>query len=149
MDSQSQEMAGKIRRVINGFMFLEKRSVFQEGALQLYPSEIHLMQVVNEGPDLNAGQMARKLGISNGAVSQTLARLEKKGAIHRTRDPALKNKVTVTFTESGRRAFDGFEKKQTSAQKAFSDYLTGLSPTDRRVVNGFISHLEELLKGLR
>jgi len=27
--------------------------------------EIHLMQVISEGADLSAGEMARKLGISN------------------------------------------------------------------------------------
>ena len=99
MYSQPQRIAGQIRRVINRSMLLEKRSILNHETLRLYPSEIHLLQVIKEGEDLSAGEMARKLGISNGAVSQTLKRLEKKGVIKKTKDPALKNKVTATLTE--------------------------------------------------
>jgi DNA-binding transcriptional regulator GbsR (MarR family) len=45
-----------------------------------------------EGDDLSAGEMAQKLGISNGAVSQALKRLEKKGAIKKTWIPAQKRR---------------------------------------------------------
>lgn len=74
MSSSPKKIAGQVRRVINRLIFLEKRSVFKYGILRLYPSEIHLMQVLKETPDLNAGKIAQRLGISNGAVSQTLAR---------------------------------------------------------------------------
>ena len=148
MDSGPKKIAGQVRRVINRLMFLEKRSVFQHGKLRLYPSEIHLMQVINETPHLNAGQMAQRLGISNGAVSQTLARLERKRIITKTKDPALKNELTVTFTESGKAAVQGFEREQASAITIFSRYLSGLSLTDRNVIERFLSHMEDLLKRL-
>ena len=48
------------------------------------------MQVISEYPDLSAGDMAQRLGVSNGAVSQTLARLESKGVIKKSKDPSLK-----------------------------------------------------------
>lgn len=148
MGSSPKKVAGQVRRVINRLIFLEKRSVFQHGILRLYPSEIHLMQVLKETPDLNAGQMAQRMGISNGAVSQTLARLERKGIIVKTKDPALKNELTVTFTESGKAAIQGFEREQASAINAFSRYLAGLSNNDRNVIERFLSHMEDLLKKL-
>lgn len=137
-----------MRRVINRLIFLEKRSVFKYGILRLYPSEIHLMQVLKEAPDLNAGKMAQRLGISNGAVSQTLARLERKKIIIKTKDPALKNELTVTFTESGKAVIQGFEMEQASAIDVFSRYLSGLSSNDRNVIECFLSHMEDLLKRL-
>jgi len=65
MSSHPEKIAGQIRRVINRSMFLEKRAILHHEDLRLYPSEIHLMQVISEGADLSAGEMARKLGISN------------------------------------------------------------------------------------
>ncbi|MBI5583303.1 MAG: MarR family transcriptional regulator [Deltaproteobacteria bacterium] len=106
------------------------------------------MQVIKETPALNAGRMAQKLGISNGAVSQTLARLERKRMINKTKDPALKNELTVTFTESGRAALQGFEREQASAMNIFSSYLSGLSSNDRSVIERFLAHMEDLLKKL-
>jgi DNA-binding MarR family transcriptional regulator len=109
-------------------------------------SEIHLLQVINEGEDLSAGEMARKLGISNGAVSQTLNRLEKKGVIKKTKAQALKNRLSATLTGVGQTAIRQFEQGQESTMKAFSSYLSGLSEGERKVIEGFLSRLEVFLK---
>ncbi len=148
MSSQSPKIAVQIRRVINRAMLLEKRSTLNHEALRLYPSEIHLLQVINEGTDMSAGEMARKLGISNGAVSQTLNRLEIKGVIKKTKDPALKNRLSATLTEVGQTAIRQFEQGQEATMKAFSSYLSGLSEGERKVIEGLLSHLEVFLKNL-
>jgi DNA-binding MarR family transcriptional regulator len=142
------KMGGLIRRVLNRAMVLEKRTLLEHGNLRLYPSEIHLMQVINEGADLSAGEMARRLGISNGAVSQTLNRLEKKRAIQKTKDPVLKNKLTAILTETGQAAFLQFEERQEAAMKTFSSYLAGLSDRDRKIIEQFLGRLEGFLVGL-
>ena len=148
MSSQWIKIAGQIRRVLNRSMILGKRSILNHGDLRLYPSEIHLLQVIKEGEDLSAGEMARKLGLSNGAVSQTLNRLEKKGVIKKTKDPALKNKVTATLNETGKGALKRFEEGQEATMKVFSSYLSGLSEKERRIIEGFLSRLEGFLKRL-
>ena len=148
MQSQLIQIAGQIRRVINRSIILEKRSIVHHEGLRLYPSEIHLLQVIREEADLSAGEMARKLGLTNGAVSQTLNRLEKKGVIKKTKDPALKNKLTVTFTETGSAALRRFEEGQAATMKAFSTYLAGLSERERTVIGGFLFRLEGFLKSL-
>ena len=92
--------------------------------------------------------MAQKLGVSNGAVSQTLARLERKGVIKKAKDPSLKNRVTAAFTASGRQAIQRFEEKQASSVESFSNYLAGLSEREREVIGSFLSQVDEFLKGL-
>lgn len=148
MHPEPRKLAGQIRRVINRLIFLEKRSVLRHGGLRLHPSEIHLMQVIAEHPDLNAGQMAQRLGVSNGAVSQTLARLERKGVITKDKDSSLKNRVTAAFTASGRQAIQRFEEQQASSVESFSNYLAGLSEREREVIGSFLSHVDEFLKKL-
>ena len=134
--------------MINRLVFLEKRSVLQMGTLRLHPSEIHLMEVIREDPDLNASEMAQRLGVSNGAVSQTLTRLQKKGVIEKVRDASLKNRVTATFTESGRQAIELFEHERASSSQAFATYLNNLSDQERAVINGLLQHMEEFLDEL-
>ncbi|MEW6533140.1 MAG: MarR family transcriptional regulator [Thermodesulfobacteriota bacterium] len=148
MDHEPRILAGQIRRVINRLIFLEKRSVFRHQGVRLHPSEIHLMQVLRESPDLNAGGMARKLGVSNGAVSQTLARLERKGVVKKSKDPSLKNRVTAVFTAEGKEAIERFEAQQASSVKTFSIYLAGLSEREREVIGSFLSEVVEFLKRL-
>jgi DNA-binding MarR family transcriptional regulator len=106
------------------------------------------MQVIKEQPDLNAGEMAQRLGVSNGAVSQTLARLENKGVITKAKDPSLKNRVTASFTEAGSTAIQRFEEERASVMGSFSNYLTGLSESERIVIDAFLSHMEDFLEEL-
>ncbi len=148
MSMEQKNLGERLNRVTNRLIFLEKRSVFQMGRLKLHPSEIHLMLVIKEQPDLNAGEMAQRLGVSNGAVSQTLARLEKKGVITKIKDPTLKNRVTAVFTESGRTAIQRFEEARASASRSFAKYLAGLSEQEAEVIDGLISHMEDFLKEL-
>ena len=148
MNPEPRKLAAQIRRVINRLIFLEKRSVLRHGGLRLHPSEIHLMQVISEYPDVSAGEMAQRLGVSNGAVSQTLARLERKGVIRKSKDPSLKNRVTAAFTASGREAMEGFEAGQASSRESFSNYLAGLSKSEREVIGSFLSRIEEFLQRL-
>ena len=106
------------------------------------------MQVIKEQPELNASEMAQQLAVSNGAVSQTLARLERKGVIRKTKNPSLKNRVTAMFTESGRMAIDRFEDERASSVKSFSDYLCSLSERERKVLEDFLAHMEGVLDEL-
>ncbi len=148
MNREPKRLAEQIRRAMNRLIFLEKRAVLQHGRVRLHPSEIHLMQVLSEYPDLSAGEMAQRLGVSNGAVSQTLARLERKGVIAKRKEPALKNRMTVVFTESGKEAIERFQAERASSAEFFSRYLTSLSEKEREVIESFLSQIEKLLKGL-
>lgn len=148
MNSELKGIDTRIRQLLNRMIFLGKRTVFKHGALHLYPSEIHLMQVIKEQPGVNAGAMARHLGVSNGAISQTLTRLEGKGVISKAKDASLKNELTATFTETGRTAMRRFEEEQAKAIKAFSSYLASLSKNERKIIENFLSHMEELLTRL-
>jgi DNA-binding MarR family transcriptional regulator len=148
MTTQLQQIGGSIRRVLNRAMVLEKKTLLEHGEVHLYPSEIHLMQVIQEVPDLSAGEMAGRLGISNGAVSQTLTRLEKKKVIQKTKEPSLKNRVTAVLTDSGKAVLQHFEAGQERALQQFSAYLTSLSERDRKTVEQFLARLEGFLTDL-
>jgi DNA-binding MarR family transcriptional regulator len=145
MTTPLPQIGGSIRRVLNRAMALEKKTLLEHGDIHLYPSEIHLMQIIQEVPDLSAGEMAGKLGISNGAVSQTLTRLEKKKVIQKTKEPALKNRVTAVLTDSGKAALQHFQAGQERALQQFSSYLNGLSEPDRKTVEQFLARLEGFL----
>jgi DNA-binding MarR family transcriptional regulator len=148
MDTSVNLLADRLRRIINRLIFLEKRSVVQLGGLRLHPSEIHLMQVIQEEPDLNAGEMAHKLGVTNGAVSQTLARLVRKGVVAKSKDSNRKNRVTASCTPTGETALRRFQEERATSLHALASYLDGLSEADRAVIQGFLMHMEEFLTDL-
>ncbi|MDE2185013.1 MAG: MarR family transcriptional regulator, partial [Alphaproteobacteria bacterium] len=72
----AEDIVALWERVTNRLVFLEKRYVFRHGGLALHPSELHLLLAIRGEPEANATRLAARLGVTKGAVSQVLKRLE-------------------------------------------------------------------------
>ena len=85
------------------------------------------MLVIKNKIDTNATEIAKQLGLTKGAVSQTVSRLEKKGIIVKTKDPYNKNELTLSLTPFGKKAYKLCESTQASFIGAHDGYLEKLS----------------------
>ncbi len=137
--------SAQIMRIINKLIFLEKKSIFEFQGIKLYPSEIHLMQVIETDNHLNATDMAKALGVTKGAVSQTLSRLVKKGIAHKTKDPYQKNKLTVDFTKMGKAAMKHHQQKNQSLQEEYENYLSTVSESNKKIIRRFLADVEQFV----
>lgn len=142
-------LSARVSRVINQFLFLEKRSVFTHRSVTLHPSEIHLMGALMRDADANVTAMAETLGITKGAVSQTISRLVKKDMVTKTRDPHNKNELKVRFTASGRKAIEAFAKSRAEANGRYEAYLDSLSDAERQTIRAFLTQVEQMIAGLK
>lgn len=140
MNTQHDAISRKLHEFINQIIFLEKKKIFNFKGLKLYPSEIHLILVMNEKPT-NATQMAEKLHITSGAVSQTIARLEKKGVLRKSNDPYLKNELTLTFTSLGEKVFERYKQMQEAMDKDFYEKLASFSRDELMIVERFLDQI--------
>ena len=137
-----------IMRIVNKLIFIEKKSIFEFQNIKLYPSEIHLMQVIDADQDLNFTQIAERLGVTKGAVSQTLTRLERKGILLKAKDPYLKNKLTANFTKLGQAAMKSRQYQTQALQNEYEYYLSTLSEKDKEVIHRFLNGIESFIDRL-
>ena len=142
MDSNNRSLAEQILRISNKLIFLEKKSIIKHGDLKLYPSEIHLIDVIAKGQDINASKMAARLGVTKGAVSQTLARLEKKGILNKTKDPQNKNELTVHFTPFGKNVLREQIKLRKTFHEQYAKYFSNMSEKEKEIIMGFLKKME-------
>ena len=142
-------LAEQILRISNKLIFLEKKSIVKHGDLKLYPSEIHLIDVIAKGQDINASKMAARLGVTKGAVSQTLTRLEKKGILIKTRDPQNKNELTVHFTLLGKKVLEEQRKLRAAFYEEYAKYFSNISQEEEEIIMGFLKKMGELFDGLK
>jgi DNA-binding MarR family transcriptional regulator len=143
-----ETFADRISRIINKLIFLEKKSIVEIDGVRLFPSEIHLMLVIAQDRSVNAITMAGRLGISKGAVSQTLTRLENKGILVKEKDPAYKNELTAHFTELGEKALERHRNLRASLQAEYDAYLETIAEDDQQVIRKFLIHLETFIDRL-
>jgi DNA-binding MarR family transcriptional regulator len=143
-----ETFAERISRIINKLIFLEKKSIVEIDGVRLFPSEIHLLLVIAENRSINAITMAKKLGISKGAVSQTLARLENKGIVVKQKDPAYKNELTAHFTPLGERALGQHRTRQAALLAEYDTYLETIPEEDKQAIQKFLLHVETFIDRL-
>ena len=148
MTRSKKALADQIMRLSNKMIFLEKKSIIKHGDLKLYPSEIHLINVIEDEKNINASKMAIRLGVTKGAVSQTLARLEKKGILYKTKDSQNKNELTVHFTPLGKDILRENRKAQTSLQKKYAKHFADISPEEEGIIMTFLTKMEKFFDSL-
>ncbi len=103
------ELRGAFIRIVAKYQTLEKLPQDYGIGEVLHPSEIHAVEMIGKNPGANVTGLAESLGITKGAVSQVLKRLENKGIVVKYKDPRDEKAVLVGLTKRGKKAFDGHE----------------------------------------
>lgn len=67
----------------------------------LYPAEVHLLEVIGSGEGVTTTELAERLAITKGAVSQTTAKLLEKQLILKTPASGQRREQLFTLTERG------------------------------------------------
>jgi DNA-binding MarR family transcriptional regulator len=113
-------------------------------------TDLECLDFIASGSDVTAGDLARATGLTTGAITGVIDRLEKAGLAARKRDPEDRRKVYVRMTAAGRgsaaryygsfgRAIDRLARSYSEAEIAlFIDYFT----RSRAVVLREIERLE-------
>ena len=127
---------------IDRILFIEKRTTFQFKEVKLYPSEIHLILLIHNERTTNGTLMAERLGVTKGAISQTLSRLEKKGILVKTKDPYMKNELTIEFMPLGKEVLRHYLQRLEGLQLDFDAYLSKLTEGERDAIKSFLTYAD-------
>ncbi|OEU44581.1 MAG: hypothetical protein BBJ60_12020, partial [Desulfobacterales bacterium S7086C20] len=74
---------------------------------RLIGNEIHTISAVGENSMCNISKLARKMGVTKAAISQTIRKLQKKGYLRKLRDENSRREILVVLTEKGKHAHQG------------------------------------------
>ena len=144
----NDKIINQIIQVINKIILNEKKRVLKLKGTSLHPSEIHLLLVIKNDIDTNATVIAKQLGLTKGAVSQTMSRLEKKGIIIKTKDPYNKNELTLSLTDFGKEAYKLCHSTKMAFIEAHNTLLAKLNSKEKEVILNFLLHMEKTIDDL-
>lgn len=101
----------KIYRIINKYNTKTKKPrQYGLNKILLYSSEVHMIEVIGVASELTTTQIADEMAITKGAVSQTTAKLLKKGLIQKKPVIDTPNTSLISLTESGKEVFKEHRK---------------------------------------
>ena len=98
----SREIIERFIRVVNKYNSLEKIPVQYGKKHNLYHSERHMLDKIGDNPDMNVTELALTVGVTKGAISQVVKKLEDKGVVRRYKRTTNDKEVFIELTKAGR-----------------------------------------------
>ena len=145
--SRAIEILDIIVRVVNKAAAIEKEPIDIGHGVLLYASEVHCIDVAGRYPDENVSQIAVRLGVTKGAVSQTAKKLEEKGYLARVNREGDKKTVLLQLTDRGWEAFEWHRMYHESVNHKIAGELAGLNRNDIENLKKILIQLESMLDG--
>ncbi|RJR44909.1 MAG: MarR family transcriptional regulator [Desulfobacteraceae bacterium] len=151
LDRQESEerMAAAFGRIINALSTGKKpRHDFGTGDL-LSPAEIHLVAVIGKMPGLTASQIVPQLGITKGAVSQSLKKLVRKGYVDKSPKADNLREHSLMLTPKGRKAFSHHEKQEGKLIRSLREHLKRMETRHLESVTNLLNELHDHIQRRR
>jgi DNA-binding MarR family transcriptional regulator len=124
----------QVMRLINKYNSLEKE-LYNFGIDELLtPTEIHTIDCIGKNSGINVTNLADKLGITKGAVSQMITKLKRRDLVTKLKDSENDKEVILLLSKKGKIAFDGHLKFHFDM---YNDFIPLLEKIPIEGINSF------------
>jgi len=145
MNKEYQIIHGKFESLMELAQKLDKMPKAFGTGQDLTHSEIHLIEIVGDNPGLSVTDIATLIGVTKGAISQNLKRLEAKGLSSKSQDPKNLSRTIVALSAKGKTAYWAHKHWHETMDGGFSRYLAGIEKRDMQVILDFLTRVENFL----
>lgn len=149
IDLLSNDLELKLFRVARLIMQIHTELQRYGTDQNIYYAEIHLINVIKNHEGIHLTEIANKLGITKGAVSQNVLRLIKKGLLEKRQDPAKRTRNILIITAKGELAHKNHLKMHKELQELIDNNLKGSTQQEQLFLKNFLNSLHDDLTALR
>jgi len=111
-------------RMVSEYNALEKIPMKLCSQYDLYHSERHMLDKIGDNPGMNVTDFAKALGVTKGAVSQVVRKLESKGIVRRYKGRTNEKEVLLELTDAGQDIYLEHKRTNEDTIKPFVEELT-------------------------
>lgn len=115
------------------------------GKFMLYRSEINMLELIGNFPQLNVSELSAKSSVTKSAVTQISVKLCEKGLIETYKSPHNKKEKYFRLTPAGEEAKRLYEDMNKQAAAKMRAYLCGLSADKKQTIMDFIKKAKEYM----
>jgi DNA-binding MarR family transcriptional regulator len=146
-----EEILEKLEKIIMLTESMHTPSLsFGTGKL-MHTKEIHTIQAIGRYPGINVTRLAEQMGVTKGAVSQTISKLVKKGLVRKRQIFGNRKEVVLELTDLGWIGFKNHEKFHMDtlivARQYYGDQLQNKLEKINSAVDDMYTMLNEYKKG--
>jgi len=143
--AQSEEIMDRFMRLVHKYNSMEKLPARHGKGFDLYHSERHMLDKVGENPGINVTEFAQIAGVTKGAVSQVIKKLENKGLVRRYKKGGNEKEVFIELTQEGKAVCEDRKRINQETVRAISEELGRHTGDEAAFLIGMFRWLEEFL----
>lgn len=141
----SEELTYQLLCTIRQFNIFDDEAHYFGGEQPLYTSEIHVLSCIGDNVGFCASDIARTLGVTRGAISQMLKKLEKKGYLTREADPDNKLRFILGLSAKGVKAYEKHLEYHSYLESMIRELTSDAKGGEREIICCFLARLEKRL----
>lgn len=114
--------------------------------VDIYRSEIHIIQLIGERKELYVSEISKLIGVTKGTISEIVKRLESKGLVNKYTDSTNKTRQLVALTPKGKTAYDAHNNYHRCKDRDLDAYVETLSEKQKAVIEGFLEIASNMIE---
>jgi DNA-binding MarR family transcriptional regulator len=111
----------------------------------LYRAEIHAIKAIGDNPGINMTRLAEYMGVTKGAVSQTIGKLVRKGLVLKKEADDNDKEILPQLTELGWKGYNEHERHHTLMFEAVRDHYGDRLKSELERFMGVIRDLRDIM----
>ena len=135
----------KFDRVVTIMESMHAPSLSFGTGISMYRREIHTIQAIGKKPGINITALAEYMGVTKGAVSQTIKKLIRKGLVRKTYAPSNAKEVVLELTDLGWVGFHNHEKFHMEALGIAREYFGNQFENKFEAIEAVMTDLNAIL----
>lgn len=125
---------------------LDKKTRYFGTDVPIFYSEIHVIMAIAEHPGIHVGGLAEILGVTKGAVSEILKKLERKALVIKEIDDLNLSRCSLNLTEKGKKAHSRHMYYHSILNNMVAAELQDASEHELEFLSNFLSSLKDKVK---
>lgn len=137
-----QKIDSSLYAVYYGIQRVEEQELRKSTFNDLTIKEMHAIDAITLHSQLTSSEVAKKLHLTPGTMTNTADRLVKKGYVERVKDDSDRRVIRLALTRKGRVLCRAYRAYHNMMAKSF---LNGMSDDELVIIKKALSNLEEFL----
>lgn len=142
-DEAFNQISDTMIRIINHYVECEKKPRQYGTEDLLFPSEVHMVSLIGNNEGCGVSELATISGVTKGAVSQVIKKLEMRGLTQKSEDKENKTRTVIKLTNKGRVVYYAHEMHHEYMGSGFKEYIKSLDAEKLNTIKEFLNYLDK------
>lgn len=145
MNSEVNELVRLFQSILHVYTLFEKQPINFGTGSKVYVTEIQTVSVIGENPNANMTQLAEIMGVTRGAISQTVRKLIAKKLVVRLTARNQKE-INLGLTGFGQMVSESYQAKMKEVFTFADELHASASPAERDLVKRLFLRIHSNIK---